>query len=142
MPLLISIFLALLSSTPLYFLTIENRNLVYPLCSVQGVAMAIMMNTATSLISDVIGNDSKNSAFVYGSYNLFAGCTYGGLLYWIISKYTSSETPEEKETSEKALRLIMAFCPVIAATIAYVCTYLGNKFFSHKLSKITGVLKK
>ena len=29
-----------------------------------------MINTATSLISDVIGTDSKNSAFVYGFYSL------------------------------------------------------------------------
>lgn len=92
---LISIFIASLGSVPLYFLTSENRNLVYPLSSIQGVAMAIMMNTATSLISDVIGNDNKNSAFVYGSYNLFAGCTYGGLLYWIIANYTSSETTQQ-----------------------------------------------
>jgi len=30
-----------------------------------------MLNTATSLISDVIGSDAENSAFVYGCYSLF-----------------------------------------------------------------------
>ena len=57
--------------------------------------MAIMINTATSLISDVIGNDSKNSAFVYGCYSLFEKFANGGLLYWILAKYTEDDTPEE-----------------------------------------------
>ncbi len=47
--------------------------------------MAIMLNTATSLISDVIGNDSENSAFVYGCYSLFDKFANGALLYWIIA---------------------------------------------------------
>ena len=59
LPLLLSIVLITISSAPLYFLSNnEYRNLVYPLSAIQGVGMAIMMNTATSLISDLIGNDS------------------------------------------------------------------------------------
>jgi hypothetical protein len=33
------------------------------------VGLAIMINTSTSLISELIGKDSKNSAFVYGFYS-------------------------------------------------------------------------
>ena len=50
-----------------------------------------MINTATSLISDVIGNDSENSAFVYGCYSLFDKFANGGLLLWIISAYSDDE---------------------------------------------------
>ena len=101
--------------------------------------MAIMMNTATSLISDVVGNDSKNSAFVYGSYSLAEKFVNGGLMFWMISSYTENETEYDIQKNSVALRIIMSTAPIICAVTAYVCTYLGNKFFSHKLSKITGV---
>lgn len=66
----LSVFVVAAGSAPLYFLTKENRFLVYPLSAVQGVGLAIMQNTSSSLISDVIGTDSKNSSFVYGCYSL------------------------------------------------------------------------
>lgn len=139
LPLLISIILITCSSAPLYFLTNNKwRALVYPLSSIQGIGMAIMMNTATSLISDVVGNDSKNSAFVYGSYSLVEKLVNGGLMFWMISQYTADDTSEDIEKNSAALRVIMSTAPVICAVTAYICTYLGNKFFSHKLSKITG----
>jgi hypothetical protein len=47
-----------------------------------------MLNTATSLISDVIGNESESAAFVYGSYSLFDKFANGILLYWLISQYS------------------------------------------------------
>ena len=139
MPLLLSVLIIILSSAPLYFLTYDSRWYIYPLSTLQGIGMAIMINTATSLISDVIGNDSKNSAFVYGCYSLFEKFANGGLLYWILAKYTEDDTPEEIANSAYALRIIMSACPIICAISAYFLTYLGNYFFSHKLSKITGV---
>ena len=97
------------------------------------------MNTATSLISDVVGNDSKNSAFVYGSYSLAEKFVNGGLMFWMISSYTENDTEEDRQKNNLPLRIIMSTSPIICAVTAYVCTFLGNKFFSHKLSKITGV---
>jgi len=46
------------------------RWLVYFCCGLQGIGLATLLNTATSLISDVIGGDEESSAFVYGSYSL------------------------------------------------------------------------
>ena len=46
-----------------------------------------MLNTATSLISDVIGSDAENSAFVYGVYSLFDKFANGFLLYYIVATY-------------------------------------------------------
>lgn len=90
-----------------------------------------MLNTATSLISDVIGNDSENSAFVYGTYSLFDKFANGILLFWIIAAGLLNE-PE-------ALKIIMAFVPILCSIIAFALTWAGNKFFSHKLAKITGI---
>ena len=44
-----------------------------------------MLNTATSIISDVVGKDSANSAFVSGGYSFFEKLANGGLLYWMVS---------------------------------------------------------
>ena len=95
--------------------------------------MAIMINTSTSLISDVIGNDSKSSAFVYGCYSFSEKMINGGLLYWMIIVVTADDTPQEVKRSEQALRVIMSVTPIICAISAYFFTLMGNKFFSHKL---------
>ena len=89
-----------------------------------------MLNTATSLISDVIGNDSENSAFIYGSYSLFDKFANGGILLWMINVYTEDAD---------GLRIIMSFVPPLCAIGAFFFTYIGNKFISHKLAKITGL---
>ena len=93
--------------------------------------MAIMLNTATSLISDVIGKDSENSAFVYGCYSLFDKFANGILLFWIIAAFS--------ENNPEALKIIMAIVPIICSIISFALTWTGNKFFSHKLAKITGI---
>jgi len=88
-PMLVSIVVIGSTSIPLAFLDDGwSRNLVYPLAAFQGVGIAIMLNTATPLISDVIGNDSENSAFVYGCYSLFDKFANGGLLFLMISEYS------------------------------------------------------
>lgn len=132
-PLGISIFLILTTSIPQAFLNKDNANWIYPLAAFQGIGIAIMLNTATSLISDVIGNDSKNAAFVYGCYSLFDKFANGILLYFMVASYS-----EDAE----ALKLIMAITPSVCAILAFILTYIGNKYFSHKLAKITGVRQK
>jgi hypothetical protein len=92
-----------------------------------------MTNTATSLISDVIGNDSENSAFVYGCYSLFDKFANGLLLFWIISEYSENNV---------ALKWIMSITPIFCSITAYILTFLGNKFFRHKMAKITGIKSK
>lgn len=89
-----------------------------------------MLNTATSLISDVIGTDSENSAFVYGCYSLFDKFANGILLYWIVAQYSDDAD---------ALKLIMASIPPFCALLAFILTFVGNKLYSHKLAKITGI---
>lgn len=69
-PLLVGAILVSISSVPFLFMTKDFRWLVYICCGIQGIGLATLLNTATSLISDVIGDDEESSAFVYGSYSL------------------------------------------------------------------------
>ena len=89
------------------------------------------MNTATSLISDVIGDDSENAAFVYGFYSLADKIGNGALLFVLVSQYT---------TDPYALRYILSTIPVICSVLAYCLTWIGNRFYSKKMAKITGLV--
>jgi len=62
---LIAIFVTAAGCVPLIFLNPNNRNLVYLCFPIVQIGMAIMINTSTSLISDVIGKDADCYAFVY-----------------------------------------------------------------------------
>lgn len=89
-PMMFSMIVSILGFGPLYFLEPNDwtRNLVYPLAALQGCGIAIMLNTSTSLISDVIGKDNTSSAFVYGIYSLFDKFANGLLGYWLIAEYS------------------------------------------------------
>lgn len=128
-----ALVLITIGSLPLAFLN-ENpsvRWLVYPLAFIQGLGLIIMLNTSTSLISDVIGNDSENAAFVYGVYSFFDKLANGSLLFFIVGAYSKGHPTE--------LKWIMATIPIFCSACAYGLSYFGHKFFSHKLAKITGI---
>ena len=131
-PMLVAIVIIVSTSIPLIFLDTSGnaRLLVYPCVAVQGVGLAIMLNTSTSLISDVIGSDAESSAFVYGVYSLFDKFSNGILLYYIVATYSDND---------QALRYVIGIAPIICAVGAYLLTYIGQKYFSHKLAKITGI---
>ena len=129
---LIAIIIIVITSAPLFFLT-DNpsiRWLVYPLAGFQGIGLAIMLNTATSLISDVIGTDTANSAFVYGCYSFFDKIANGLLLLNMIASFSDDAD---------ALKYILAFVPIGCSIMTYLLTYIGNKYFSNKMAKITGL---
>lgn len=130
LPMLLAICIITLTSVPMGFLTPETRNWIYPLAAFQGIGLAIMLNTATSLISDVIGQDSANSAFVYGCYSLFDKFANGILLFWMVAQFN-----EDGES----LKIIIAVVPPLCALASFILTWIGVKFFSHKLAKITGI---
>ena len=69
-PLLIGVIITIVASVPYFFMRSSFSWLVYIAASFQGIGLAIMLNIATSLISDVIGDDDTSSAFVYGTYSL------------------------------------------------------------------------
>lgn len=53
--------ITLVGTAPYGFLGTDPKVnwLVYPLACIQGVGIAMMLNTSTSLISDVVGRDSE-----------------------------------------------------------------------------------
>lgn len=133
-PLAIAVFLVTISSIPLLFLDgVEKQGwgitwLVFPLAMIQGLGIAILLNTSTSCISDVIGNDNTSSAFVYGIYSLLDKVSNGIILAVLIAKY--SEDAQQ-------LKYILAFMPTLAAVSAGLCTWIGTAMYSKKLAKIS-----
>ena len=83
---LISVFVTSIGSVPLFFLSSGwGRLFVFPCAAFLGIGIALMLNTGTSLISDVIGSDVKSAAFVYGAYSLLDKFANGFLLYWLVA---------------------------------------------------------
>ena len=94
-----------------------------------------MLNTGTSLISDVIGKDSQGSAFVYGMYSFLDKMANGFLLYYLVAYYSDDAY---------ALRRIISIVPIGAAVGTALFTWLGLKLYPDKLAKISegSMLKK
>lgn len=90
--------------------------------------MAIMMNSSTSMISDVIGNDADSSAFVYGFYSFMDKIANGVAIERAIHAFSADET---------GLRWIMGVGPIACAVLAFGLTYLGKALYSEKLAKLT-----
>lgn len=81
----------------------------------------MMLNTSTSLISDVIGQDSEASAFVYGIYSFLDKIANGVMLYILVAYFSSND---------KALRYIVTVIPVGAAVGTALFTWLGIALYS------------
>ena len=98
------------------------------LSPVQGVGLAIMINTATSLISDVIGKDDQSSAFVYGAYSFFDKVSNGVIIFGITASWIENET---------ALRWCIAVIPAGCGLAAFILAYAGNILYSKRLAKLS-----
>ena len=57
MPMFLGMVIVCQSSVPMGYLDKNTRNWIYPLATLQGLGLAMLLNTATSLISDMIGSD-------------------------------------------------------------------------------------
>lgn len=87
-----------------------------------------MLNTATSLISDVIGKSEASSAFVYGAYGFFDKVANGVLIFVITAYYNKDET---------ALKWIIGLTPPLCALFAYLFTYIGKKKYANRLAALS-----
>ena len=87
-----------------------------------------MMNTSTSLISDVIGKDADSSAFVYGFYSFMDKIANGVAIERAIKLF---------ETDEWGLRLTMSCMPIACSVLAFGLTYLGKVLYSDRLAKLS-----
>lgn len=132
LPMLVAIILTIAGSLPLAFLndSADVNWIVYITVPFQGIGLVIMLNTATSLISDVIGSDTANSAFVYGCYSLFDKVANGLGLFFLVANYSKNAD---------ALKLIITIIPIACSLLAFFFTWIGQRYFSHKMAKITGL---
>ena len=87
-----------------------------------------MINTSTSLISDVIGKDAESSAFVYGFYSFLDKIANGFAIERALSVY---------KDDKMGLKVIMGGLPVAAAVLAFGLTYLGKVLYSEKLARLS-----
>jgi hypothetical protein len=92
-----------------------------------------MINTSTSLISDVIGKDAESSAFVYGFYSFLDKIANGFAIERALSLY---------KDDKMGLKVIMGGLPVATAVLAFGLTYLGKVLYSEKLARLSIVGKK
>ena len=87
-----------------------------------------MLNTATALISDIIGRDSENSAFVYGCFSMFDKTANGIIVFFIVTFY-ADDVP--------ALRVLMSLVPTLCSIFCFIFAFLGHRFYAEKLTKIS-----
>jgi Na+/melibiose symporter-like transporter len=127
-PLLIGMIITVGSSIPFAFMRESFSWLVYIAASFQGIGLAIMLNIATSLISDVIGNDDKSSAFVYGTYSLCDKFVNGALLVII-----GNTVIEEKSW----LIWLSSVLPILSAVFTYVFAHIGKVYYADKMRGVS-----
>lgn len=123
----ISIIVTAIGSMPMAFLgSGEYRLTIYVAASIQGVGNAMMLNTGTACISDVIGKDNTSAAFVYGAYSLADKFANGLLLYWLVAAYANNP---------HALQWIISVVPTASSVGCTLATWLGNQLIAKQLAK-------
>ncbi|CDW90654.1 UNKNOWN [Stylonychia lemnae] len=128
--LLASVIVLALGSIPLIILDDDEnvRWLVYLLSPIQGLGLAICLNTATSLISDVIGKSESNSAFVYGAYGFFDKVANGVGIFFITAYLNKDPT---------ALRFIVGLTPPLCGLFAYLACMVGHRKYANRLAALS-----
>jgi Na+/melibiose symporter-like transporter len=124
----IAIIITTAGSIPFFLLDKDSRNFVFVCAPIVQVGLAIMINTSTSLISDVIGKDAESSAFVYGFYSFMDKIANGVAIERALAVY---------EDSVPGLQIIMGGLPILCSVIAFLLTYLGKFLYSEKQARLS-----
>ena len=122
-PLLIGVVLLVGSSFPFLIIQCSYSWAMYLIVPCQGIGLAIMLNIATSMISDMIGNNSKWVAFIYGTYSLFDKVMNGIILSIITSTVIQDST---------WLRMLTGSLPILVAIMWYIFASIGVKYMPNK----------
>lgn len=123
LPMFIAIIITAAGSIPLFFLDESSRDFIYLCAPFTQIGLAIMINTSTSLISDVIGKDAESSAFVYGFYSFMDKIANGVAIERALKLFEKEPEP---------LKIIMAGLPIVCSLVAFLLTYLGKFLYSEK----------
>jgi MFS family permease len=104
----------ILAGIPLYTMKVDEfwtPVLLYSSLVLQGMGLANMMNTSTSLVSEMIGQDDQASAVVFASFNIIESFAVGGVGFVIISLGMTD--------CASSLKFILGLMPIICAVSAY-----------------------
>mmetsp|Transcript_14688 Transcript_14688/g.16401 ORF Transcript_14688/g.16401 Transcript_14688/m.16401 type:complete len:190 (-) Transcript_14688:41-610(-) len=123
-PLFIGMVLTVGSSIPFYFMQPSFAWLIFILVAIQGIGLSIILNIATSLISDVIGKDDKSSAFVFGVYGLVEKLINGILLVVIGNTVIQNEA---------WLRWLASALPAGCAFLTYIFAFIGKTCYADEM---------
>jgi MFS family permease len=110
--------LVIISSVPFLFIQESFDWLVYVFVPIQGIGLAIGLNVSSSLISDMLGRNNKNSAFVYGAYSLLDKLASGFLL--VIIGRTVIENVHW-------LRVLTGVLPIFTSFLAWLFAFMGQE---------------
>lgn len=127
-PMFIAIIITTAGSIPLFILNEQSRYFVYACSPVVQIGLAIMINTSTSLISDVIGKDADSSAFVYGFYSFMDKIANGVAIERALKLFEKDKT---------GLKVIMGGLPIFCSIVAFLLTYLGKSLYSEKQARLS-----
>jgi len=87
-----------------------------------------MLNTATCLISDVIGKHAESSAFVYGFYSFFDKIM-NGVIIFLIASYLNKDP--------YALKLIMGILPVSCSNFRVLINVYWQSAIFRELARLS-----
>lgn len=108
---------AILSSLVMIFITPNYNWIMFIVAIFVGLSQTLVLSTGINLISDVIGTNSSDGAFVFGIYSLLDKISSGVAIYFIIS---SSEF-DKNVNYKKWMAIIM---PSIMCIISSVIVFL------------------
>lgn len=114
----VGVILMCISSLMLSLVEPESSFLMYPIAMLVGCTQVLLLNTAITLISDVIGLQGDSGAFVFGAYSFMDKISTGIALFFI-SESSLFET-------EDFIRWITVLLPLISGIFAWALVMTGS----------------
>ena len=81
--------------------------------------MANLQNSATSLVSEMIGQDDEASAIVFATFNILESFSNGSVVFLIMAEHYCDH--------EVSLKFIIAIVPIICGSLAFLTSKLRFK---------------
>eukprot|EP01018_Ginkgo_biloba_P021025 Gb_40275 [translate_table: standard] len=116
----------MLSAATIYFLPSNMWSYIYLLSVVIGVGNALMMVTAISMESVLVGKDLSGCAFVYGSLSFLEKLSCGIVLYVIEGFHSSAYScnrPQDLGACQSSTQMALAFVPGGCALLGVIVTF-------------------
>lgn len=107
-----------ISSCMMIFVEADNGYLIYPIAVLIGCTQVLILNTAITLISDVIGLKGQSGAFVFGVYSFMDKISTGIVLFFI-SESSLFTTPS-------FVKWITILVPLVSGLFSWILVMTGS----------------